>query len=145
MCTRRSPCTFGQGRCPLTENGFLRIFGNPNYPAGPGSTEEARRLLRSFQAAPGYRFWPDDLSLADLLVIASLPPEPPTDRLLPPRSGCGQRWSFRYFRPQYSRQLGERREGCASRSGIGGLNASKYPSRLKIHFLQKVLFERWSS
>lgn len=66
----------GWACCPLTENGFLRIFGNPQYPNGPGSTEEARRILRSFQAAPGYQFWPDDLSLADLLVLPSLPPSP---------------------------------------------------------------------
>jgi len=66
----------GWACCPLTENGFLRIFGNPKYPNGPGSTEEARRLLRSFQAAPGYRFWAADLSLADLRLIPSLPPAP---------------------------------------------------------------------
>lgn len=31
--------------CPLTENGFLRIYGNPVYPDGPGSPAEAIPLL----------------------------------------------------------------------------------------------------
>ena len=64
----------GWATCPLVENGFLRIFGNPNYPNGPGSPEEARRILRSLLAAPAYRFWPDDLSLANERAIPTLPP-----------------------------------------------------------------------
>ena len=66
----------GWATCPLVENGFLRIFGNPRYPNGPGSPEEARRILRSLLAAPGYRFWPDDHSLAKGSIAPSLPPAP---------------------------------------------------------------------
>jgi hypothetical protein len=63
----------GWATCPLTENGFLRIFGNPKYPNGPGSPEEARRVLKSLLAAPGYRFWSDDISLADGRMTPTLP------------------------------------------------------------------------
>lgn len=54
----------GRATSPLTENGFLRILGNPNYPGGTGTSKEARRLLNTITSAPGHRFWPDDLSLA---------------------------------------------------------------------------------
>lgn len=64
----------GWATCPLTENAFLRILGNPKYPGGPGSTQEARRVLASILAAPGHRFWPDDLSLSDSMRIPVLPP-----------------------------------------------------------------------
>jgi len=63
----------GWATCPLTENAFLRIFGNPNYPGGPGSPQEARRVLTSILAAPGYRFWPDDQSLSDTRKFPLLP------------------------------------------------------------------------
>ena len=63
----------GWATCPLTENAFLRIMGNPKYPGGPGSTKEARRVLSSILAAPGHRFWPDDLSLTDSMRIPLLP------------------------------------------------------------------------
>lgn len=63
----------GWATCPLTENAFLRILGNPKYPGGPGSTQEARRVLASILAAPGHRFWPDDLSLTETARIPALP------------------------------------------------------------------------
>jgi toxin-antitoxin system PIN domain toxin len=66
----------GWATCPLTENAFLRIFGNPRYPNGPGSPEEARTVLRSLLAAPGHRFWPDDLSLSDAKRMPVLPSPP---------------------------------------------------------------------
>ena len=55
----------GWATCPLTENGFLRIVGHPDYPKGPGSPEKARRLLQAICALPGHQFWPDSLSLRD--------------------------------------------------------------------------------
>lgn len=62
----------GWATCPLTENAFIRIFGAPSYPHGPGSTSEARRVLNTFRAAPGHQFWPDDLSLTDGEIFPSL-------------------------------------------------------------------------
>ena len=32
--------------CPLTQNGFVRIYGHPRYPGGPGSPAEAMVELR---------------------------------------------------------------------------------------------------
>ena len=66
----------GWATCPLIENAFLRILGNPKHPGGPGSTQEARRILASILAAPGHRFWPDDLSLTQSMLIPVLPSSP---------------------------------------------------------------------
>ena len=63
----------GWATCPLIENAFIRIFGGPRYPYGPCSTAEARRVLNSFRAAPGHQFWPDDISLTETKLLASLP------------------------------------------------------------------------
>lgn len=49
--------------CPLTENGVLRIVGNPRYPNSPGSPLLVAPLLRALRAMSGHTFWPDDLSL----------------------------------------------------------------------------------
>lgn len=56
----------GWATCPITENAFLRILGNPRYPNGPGSADRARVLLEKLVSAPGHQFWPDDFSLVDL-------------------------------------------------------------------------------
>ncbi|GHC54087.1 TA system VapC family ribonuclease toxin [Roseibacillus persicicus] len=55
----------GWATCPLTENGFVRILGNPNIENGPGSTKASRDLLFALCAAPGHQFWPDSISLLD--------------------------------------------------------------------------------
>jgi len=55
-------CKQGWATCPMVESGFLRIFGHPNYPGGPGSPEQSRMLLQEYRAAPGHQFWPDSLS-----------------------------------------------------------------------------------
>ena len=49
--------------CPIVENGFVRIFGNPNYPGGPGSVQKALRNLQLIRALPRHRFIEDHLSL----------------------------------------------------------------------------------
>jgi toxin-antitoxin system PIN domain toxin len=49
--------------CPITENGLLRILGNPKYPNSPGSPAVVAKILQRLRALPGYRFWPDDVSL----------------------------------------------------------------------------------
>ncbi len=49
--------------CPLTENGFVRIFANPAYLTGPGNFGEALTQLRRIRTIPGHRFIPDDLTI----------------------------------------------------------------------------------
>jgi len=51
--------------CPLTENGVIRIVGNPRYPNSPGSPREVAELLARFKEEPGHVFWPDDISILD--------------------------------------------------------------------------------
>lgn len=63
----------GWATCPLVENAFLRIFGRPSYPNGPGSPEIARRLLLQYCATPGHQFLPDDLTLRDAHQFPVLP------------------------------------------------------------------------
>ncbi len=58
--------------CPLTENGFLRIFGHPNYPGGPGSPEAAREILKVIRLLPNHQFVPDSITFDDLAVFPSL-------------------------------------------------------------------------
>ena len=54
----------GWATCPITENGMLRILGQPSYPGGPGRPEGALLGFRSILAIPGHHFLPDDISLA---------------------------------------------------------------------------------
>jgi toxin-antitoxin system PIN domain toxin len=49
--------------CPITENGLLRIVGNPKYPNSPGSPAVVAEILQKLRNLAGYSFWPDDLSL----------------------------------------------------------------------------------
>lgn len=58
--------------CPLTENGFLRIYGHPSYPGGPGSPAAALDELRLIRAAPWHRFLGDTISIDDPGVFHSL-------------------------------------------------------------------------
>ena len=51
--------------CPITQNGVIRIVGNPKYPNSTGSPALAAQLLRQFCGLPGCVFWPDSLSLLD--------------------------------------------------------------------------------
>ncbi|WP_367870276.1 TA system VapC family ribonuclease toxin [Luteolibacter sp. Populi] len=53
----------GWATCPLTENGFLRILGQPTYQGGPGSPAGALVSFRQILALPGHKFLPDDFSL----------------------------------------------------------------------------------
>ena len=49
--------------CPMTENGLLRIVGNPRYPNSPGAPAAVVGTLAALCALPGHVFWPDDISL----------------------------------------------------------------------------------
>lgn len=53
----------GWATCPLTENGVLRILGQPSYPGGPGSPAGALVSFGRILALPGHRFLADDFSL----------------------------------------------------------------------------------
>lgn len=63
----------GWATCPQTENGFLRILGHPNYPKGPGSPNNARKILQRIIAQPGHQFWADSISLCDARHYPVLP------------------------------------------------------------------------
>lgn len=56
--------------CPLTENGFARIYGHPAYPGGPGSPAEALAELRHVRSLPSHRFVSDSISIGDSSVFA---------------------------------------------------------------------------
>ena len=55
----------GWATCPMTENGLLRIVGNPRYPNSPGTPAAVAPILAGLRALPGHTFWPDDISLMD--------------------------------------------------------------------------------
>ncbi len=56
----------GWATCPITENGVVRIVGNPKYPNTPGSTAIVTKIVNGLHALPGHAFWPDDISLVDV-------------------------------------------------------------------------------
>jgi predicted nucleic acid-binding protein len=74
--------------CPLTENGVLRIIGNPKYPNTMVSPASVAPLVVQLRSHAGHTFWSDDVSLLDekhvdatcFTVLRS------TDRHLPPRA-----------------------------------------------------------
>ena len=53
--------------CPLTENGFIRIASHPNYPNRPGDFPAMFSILRQVCETPGHYFWPEDLSILEIL------------------------------------------------------------------------------
>lgn len=62
----------GWATCPLTENGFVRIASHPSYPNRPGDAPLVITLLRQFCAMPGHSFWPDAVSIRDMLQPGAL-------------------------------------------------------------------------
>jgi toxin-antitoxin system PIN domain toxin len=50
---------------PITENGLIRIVGNPRYPNSPGTPAAVASILRELRALPGHSFWADDVTLLD--------------------------------------------------------------------------------
>jgi uncharacterized protein len=57
----------GWATCPLTENGFVRIASHPSYPNRPGDTPQVVEILRQLCSAAGHEFWPDAVSIRDIL------------------------------------------------------------------------------
>ena len=62
----------GWATCPLTENGFIRIFGHAGHPTGPGSVYEAWKILSAMCAVEGHHFWPDSITLRDRALFSTL-------------------------------------------------------------------------
>lgn len=56
---------FGWATCPLTENGVLRVLGNPAYSRAPGQAPPVLKHLQAFCRGNGHIFWPDEVSLCD--------------------------------------------------------------------------------
>ncbi len=67
------PANDGWATCPLTENAFLRILGNPNYPTVNGDAESLRPFLDRICSWPGHQFWPDAVTLRDSTQFPTLP------------------------------------------------------------------------
>jgi len=53
--------------CPITENGYVRIASNPNYPNRPGDAFAVLGVLRRLCALPDHQFWAEDVSIRDML------------------------------------------------------------------------------
>lgn len=51
--------------CPLTENGLVRIVGNPKYQGGGAAPAQVVRILTGLTELEGHVRWPDDVSLTD--------------------------------------------------------------------------------
>jgi toxin-antitoxin system PIN domain toxin len=55
----------GWATCPITENGFVRVLGNPAYGSRITRPDELLARLRRFCASGDHRFWTDVVSLRD--------------------------------------------------------------------------------
>ena len=55
----------GWATCPLTENGFLRVLGNPTSDEQTMGIPELIARLRKFCASGHHQFWADAVSLRD--------------------------------------------------------------------------------
>jgi len=55
--------------CSITENGVLRILGNPRYPNSPGSPAVVAEIVRKLRGLPGHCFWTEDFSLIESSAI----------------------------------------------------------------------------
>ncbi|MHB1358992.1 MAG: TA system VapC family ribonuclease toxin [Rhodocyclaceae bacterium] len=54
----------GWASCPLTQNGCIRIIGQPGYPNAQ-AVDVVMKLLANLCTDPCHEFWPDDASLLD--------------------------------------------------------------------------------
>ena len=52
--------------CPMTQAGFVRVSSNPGSISAAVSPRDALDLLARMTRHADHRFWPDDVSLADL-------------------------------------------------------------------------------
>jgi len=59
----------GWASCPLTENGLIRILGNPRRVEQHIPIAQVVALLDRFRRNTKHQFWPDDVSLTDRKLI----------------------------------------------------------------------------
>lgn len=55
--------------CPITENGVMRILGNPRYPNTPGAPALVADILHKLRDLPGHTFWGEDFSLVGTTLV----------------------------------------------------------------------------
>jgi uncharacterized protein len=55
----------GWATCPITENGFLRVLGNPKVVANAERPSVLAAMLAKFRTSQDHVFWPDAVSLCD--------------------------------------------------------------------------------
>ena len=60
----RSERSSGWASCPLTQNGFVRVSCQAEYP-NRQTVAQTIEQLRLQLGAPDHAFWPDDISIAD--------------------------------------------------------------------------------
>lgn len=58
----------GWASCPITQNGYVRIVSQPNYPNST-TVYDAISRLGAATAATHHAFWPDQISLLDHSVV----------------------------------------------------------------------------
>lgn len=63
----------GWATCPITENGFVRIFSHSAYPGTPTTTGEALALLESLKRYRGHQFWPDSITVTSPNLANAIP------------------------------------------------------------------------
>lgn len=59
----------GWATCPVTENGFVRVLGNPAYGAAPHRPAQLVERMRTFCASGHHHFWPNAVSLTDQTIF----------------------------------------------------------------------------
>lgn len=58
--------------CPVTQNGALRIMGNPRYPKSPGTPARVAPSLVTLTSQQGHLFWHDQTSLLDTTRVSTV-------------------------------------------------------------------------
>lgn len=68
-------CADGWATCPITENGLIRIVGQPSFARNPLRPAQVSSVFRTLVEQPGHRFWPDEISLltSPLVDLDSIP------------------------------------------------------------------------
>jgi hypothetical protein len=64
----RSQDRMSWASCPITQNGFVRIYSQPKYAHAVSVPEACRRFDRIVELTD-HEFWPDDISIADKKLI----------------------------------------------------------------------------